>query len=107
MATLYHSRAYAKFIIQRRERWSVNSSHAVDSQLLSDFHIRLTAATRALPTVHAYPAHSISGLSRHYTETTLLILSKSSSILGCLREFDFTVKFVRIQTPILAKLALF
>ncbi len=85
----------------------MNSNHAVGSQLLSDFQIRLTAATRALPTVHGYPAHSITRLSRHYTITTLLVLSKSSSILGCLREFDFTVKFVRIETPTLANLALF
>ncbi len=49
---------------------------------MSDFQIRLTAATRALPTVHDYPAHSIIRLGRHYTETTLLILSKSSSMLG-------------------------
>ncbi len=70
----------------------MNSNHAVGSQLLSDFQIRLTAATRALPTAHGYPAHSITRLGRHYTVTTLLILSKSSGMLGYLREFDVTVK---------------
>ncbi len=51
----------------------MNSNHAVGSQLLSDFQIRLTAATRALPTVHGYPAHS--------TETTLLILNTGRNML--------------------------